>query len=712
MSQEHHTPIYSSLNQNTQRFYQQPLYPKFFQDLPQPESILPKDSSLQKKRHQIFDREASREKSVMDFGPFEGSMTNGILKEALTKEIKENIDSVKEDLLESFRRVLDNFRQESEDLNLKIESIEHKNSESDTVLDVFDSKMHDMRGKLKDITNKLPNATNGFERKIHVPEAKIQDEVINKMEQDFTKLHQNIKKSLFDQKENIQKYFSSEIPSKHSEKIVEARQNIEKSMKTMKDMNKGWDQKTNMIKEQLDRKFKVSESNITTELQNLEKTMNFDTETEIFNELEDKMQKKFKELRVLVDEMNDGLVRKLNCQDVERFCSEMNVDEVFGGFLRDFMELGEKLRGQKAKFGEFKLDLNSLIEESKQKLYEILRKKGEVVDRKQVNFEKTYARLQDYQSQLDKFEPLLDGLSGFCQKFKDFEVKIGVKDKKLPELKEEIKNYSKNMENFVSIIEEMRDTQEHFTSKLDIIWSKFTTLQNTVQTSHTEFFTEIENFHKYPDFPAKQEKFNIIPENPQKNENSQFFSKQFDNKKNFEELPTPKLKTPVKSKENIPKSPFETHKVLKSPLQKPLDVNSIRVQEYLSPESFRKHENIDRDMKITSSPVMNLNINAFALGKSPLGAETRALVNQNKMLGLGGDMDNLNNRFSSFGGKIRGISMNYERLSDMGFKNCEETGFKINDEGLVMGADGNVILDGEGNPIKLLPEYMDFLSQN
>jgi len=671
MSQER---IYSSLNQNIQSFYQQPLYPKFFQELPIKKD---KDSSFQKRRPLIFDKDfCQREKSVLDFGPFEGSMNTGLLKEALTKEIKENIDCVKEDLLESFRRVLDNFREESQDLNQEIESIQKKNLDSDEILDNFDIKIHDMRGKLQDITNKMPQK---IEKNPEILDSKkIPEEIVNKMEKDFIFMQKNIKKSLFEQKENIHNYLTFEVPNKHSEKINDSKQIIEKTSKIMKDMNKGWDQKTLMIKEQLDRKFKVSEKNAKNELEIMEKSLNFENETQVFDELDQKMHNKFKDLRLLVDEMNENLNKKLNCNEIERFCSEMRLDEMFNPFLRDFKDLGFKIQEQKRKFHDFKQDLMDLLEESKQKLKEVLKKKGEILEKKEVNIEKTYSKLQEYQSQIDKFEPLLEGLSGFCQKLLDFELKLGFNEKKIPELKDEIKAKAENMENFLIILDEMKETQDHFSNKLDLIWQKFSNLQEKVQTSSDEFFKEIETFHKPP------------------------------------EILSNKLKTPIKAKFNISKSPLEQQNVLKSPLQKPLDFNNIKVEEYLSPESFRKNENFNKDLKITSSPVMNLNINAFSLGKSPLGAETRALVNQNKIPGHIGDLDNLNlnGRFSSFGGKGKGISMNFERLSDMGFKNCEETGFQINEEGMVMGVDGNVILDSEGNAIRLLPEYMDFLSHN
>ena len=404
--------------------------------------------------------------------------------------------------------------------------------------------------------------------------------------------------------------------------------------------------------------------------------MNFDNEKQVFEELDSRMQAKFKELRVSVDEMTYNIGQKLNCQEVERYCSEMNMDDVFQPFIQEFKELGQKLNEQKRRFIDFKEDLARLIEASEQKLMEIMKKKEELLDKKCGNIEKTYSKLSDYQTQLDKFEPLLEGLSSFCSKFQDFEKNFpGFSDSKISDMKEEIKGKSENYEKFVSVLDEMKETQEHFTSKLDLIWQKFSHLQEIVHTSHSDFFKQFESLQR----------------NPQK------------------ELP--KLKTPIKENpDTIPKSPFDRvieREIMKSPLSKPLDFNNIKVQEYLSPESFRNN----KDYKITSSPVISLNINAFTVGKSPLGAEIRALVNQNKIQGNNGDIDNLNGRFSSIG-KARGFSTNYERLSDMGFKSCEETGFQINEEGLVLGVDGNVILDSEGNPIKLLPEYVDFLSQN
>ena len=101
---------------------------------------------------------------------------------------------------------------------------------------------------------------------------------IKKREQDLTNMHKNIKKTLYDHKENLQKYFSYEFPTKHAEEITEPKQTIKKTVKIMKDMNKG--QKNNMIMDRLDRKFTISEGNVQTELENLDKTMNFSNETD------------------------------------------------------------------------------------------------------------------------------------------------------------------------------------------------------------------------------------------------------------------------------------------------------------------------------------------------------------------------------------------------------------------------------------------------
>lgn len=670
--------VYNSLNHNSQRLFQQPLYPKFFQEQAQINTNFPRDNSNNKKRHQIFEKEPSKEKSI-EFGIFEASMTNNnLLKDALAKEIKENIDSVKEDLLESFRKVLDNFRNESIELNQKIENIQEKEHSSDGNLENFDNNLQNIRVKLQDITNianKIPTkADKSLKPQNKVKENAIIEAIQNKVE-DFNSMHKNTKKTLFEQKENIQKYLSEEIQNKNLEKITESRLTIEKTSKVLKDMNKGWEQKTHMIKDQLDRKFKISERKIKFDIENLETNMTFEHESEIFNELDSKMQAKFGELRLQVDEMSNNLIKKLSCQEVERFFSEIQAENLIEPFIREFKELGMNLEEQKRRFVDFKDDLIKLLEVSRQKLVEVMRKKEGVVERRCNGLEKTYNKIADYQVQIDKIGPLIEGLSAFCSKFHDFEGKMFSIDRKIPELKEEIQERAIKIENFMTVIEEMKDTQEHFSSKLDLIWQHFSNLQDRVQNSQEDFFKEIESFHQKPE--------------------------------------SNKIKTPIKTKENFSKSPFEKRfedqNILKSPLQKTvIDYQNIKVNEYFSPESFRNN----RDMKITSSPVVSLNLNAFSLGKSPLGAEMRALVNQNKTPTLGGDNDNFNNtRWSSFG-KVRGISLNYERLSEIGFKNCEETGFQINDEGMVLGVDGKIILDSEGKPIKLLPEYMDFLSHN
>lgn len=727
------------LNNNTPRQHQ-PLYPKFFQEqalINQNQiNILSLNDEKKKSRHPIFEQESvkARERSLdikmlsmkgeeilkidqeennrkqsfkdrsMEVIPFENSMiSNHFLKEALSKEIKENIDLVKVDLMESFRKILENFKKESFDLDRKIDQIQSNENESDGVLECFDQKIAGIYDKLQDITNKIPEIS---EKPKENPDIqKLFEEKITEKQNEIINVHKNIKKSLYAQKENIGNYLSSkDLTQKHQEKINAVQQNIETSSKSLKELNRGYEQKSFMIKEQLTRKFQVTQKKCSQDLENLDKKISYEKEIDVFNEINAKLDSKFKELRALTDEMMSCLAQKLTNQEVEKFLSEgLCLEEMFQPFLKEYKDLVCKLENHKEKFPVFKEDLKNLLEESQKKLKEIINKKENMVTRKCNAVKKTYEKIGEYHVEIDKLEGLLQGLSSFCEGFHEMQKAIERgNDKKIGDIKEDAHQKKKEFNQLLTTLEEMKDNQEHFSSKLELIWQKFSLLQEKVHLDQIEFFKEIENF----------------------NENKQ--------------------KTPIKTEKKPVKSP------LRSPLQH--EFEDINMQEYLSPDISQKYT---KGMKITRSPVTSLNVNAFTTIKSPLkmesmksplsksplarspleiqennpdmnrrisnnfqfkkspsGMEIRGQVNQIKLQGLSGDNDAINGRWSSIGKNGRFGSINYERLSEIGFKNCEETGFQVNEEGFVMGVDGKILLDSEARPIRLLPEYIDFLSQN
>lgn len=61
--------------------------------------------------------------------------------------------------------------------------------------------------------------------------------------------------------------------------------------------------------------------------------------------------------------------------------------------------------------------------------------------------------------------------------------------------------------------------------------------------------------------------------------------------------------------------------------------------------------------------------------------------------------------------KISSISKP-NRLTDLGFGQCEEIGFTVKENGMVESKNGEPIYDSEGNQIQLCPEYIEFLTYN
>lgn len=752
MSQEKPLVFYNSLNSNSQRILStntlssQPLYPKFFQEQQAFSLAKTTTNTSIRPRHQIFSKEntkvSQRDRSLdpnllltskqiredstdhkenlwgnmsiktennefcgakdykkdksLEYIPFENSFSNAGLKEALAKEIKENIDMVKGDLMDSFRNLLETFKKESREMDEKLEFLKNEENSSEKILKGFDENFIGIQDKLQDITNKLPSLPAKNHKNFE--EKQVFEEIMAKKTEEMLGFHKQIRQDLQNHKENLQ---NSSLPTQNQEKLSQAKQIIEKSTKSLQQMNKGFQYKANLVKDQLSRKFHITQHKLIQDMDSLEKSWNYEQELQGFFEMSQKLEEKFIELKALSDQMSQCLSQKLNKEDFERFFEKgPALQEALSPVFQEFREFSRLLQGETTKFMQFKEEIHEILQGSQQKIAEILAKKEGVVERKVKNFEKAYSKLGDLQGEIDKLEGLLQGLNGFCEKFLDFQKELQSQDSKKLDMKEEIIEKQQKIDDLYGILEEVKDTQEHFSSKLELISQKFKYLQEKTFDSQAHFFKEIESFH----------------ENPMKTPCKPAISNPFELNEGLLSPEAERLKGVQITRSPVTSLNVNILETLKSPIKSPLEAQSMKSPLKVQEKSKTPNKNpIKLKSPLLKSP-LHFENDAFLNSKSPLnkgneavnGKELRGMTNQCKLVGLGGDNDMIAGRWSSIG-KSKG---SYERLSEMGFKNCEETGFQVNEEGFVLGIDGQILMDSEAKPIKLLPEYIEFLSHN